>query len=76
MNKYQLVEKREIQHHNEYYELRTTQTERPQSLYFTTNEENLEDVAAAIILDEMPGTEHWTIIPHRKSHENQMYDVG
>ncbi|MDB5239850.1 MAG: hypothetical protein JWP57_475 [Spirosoma sp.] len=76
MNQYQLVEKHDVQHHNEYFELRTTQTDNPRSLFFTTNEENLEDVAAAIIQDEMPDTEHWTIIPHRKSHENQMYDVG
>jgi hypothetical protein len=76
MAQYQLVEKHDIEKHNEYFEVRTTHTSMPKSLFFTTNEENLEDVATAIIQDEMPGTEHWTIIPHRKSHDNQMYDVG
>lgn len=76
MAQYQLVEKHDIEKHNEYFEVRTTHTNTPKSLFFTTNEENLEDVATAIIQDEMPGTENWTIIPHRKSHENQMYDVG
>lgn len=76
MAQYQLVEKHDVEKHSEYFEVRTTQTDKPRSLFFTTNEENLEDVAAEIIKDEMPGTEHWTIIPHRKSHDNQMYDVG
>jgi len=76
MAHYQLVEKHDIEKHNEYFEIRTTQTDRPKSLFFTTNDENLENVAADIIKNEMPGTPHWTIIPHRKSHENQMYDVG
>lgn len=76
MAQYQLVEKHDIEQHNEYFEIRTTQTDSPRSLFFISNEENLENVAAEIIKDEMPGTVHWTIIPHRKSHENQMYDVG
>ena len=76
MAQYQLVEKHDIEKHNEYFEVRTAQTDSPRSLYFISNEEDLEAVAADIIKDEIPGTEHWTIIPHRKSHENQMYDVG
>lgn len=75
MAQYQLVDKHDVEHHNEYYEVRTTQTEDPRSLFFTTNEENLEDVAAEIVKNELSGAEHWTIIPHRKSHENQMYDI-
>lgn len=75
MATYQLVEKHDIEKHNEYFEVRTTHTDKARSLFFTTNEENLEAVAADIIKDEMPGAEHWTIIPHRKSHENQMYDA-
>lgn len=66
MTQYQLVEKNDIQHHNEYYELRTTQTENPRSLFFTTNEENLEEVAADIAGSELSGVEHYTVIPHRK----------
>lgn len=67
MAQYQLVEKRAIEHHNEYYEVRTThENDQPKSLFFTTNEENLEDVAAAIAADHLPGANHWTIIPHRK----------
>ena len=66
MTTYQLVEKHDIQHHNEYYELRTTQTDNPRSLFFTTNEENLEDVAADIVKSELSGVEHYTLIPHRK----------
>ncbi|MBC3783658.1 hypothetical protein [Spirosoma utsteinense] len=66
MAQYQLVEKSDIQHHNEYYELRTTQTESPRSLFFTTNEENLEEVAAEIVSNELSGVAHYTVIPHRK----------
>ncbi|WP_420149640.1 hypothetical protein [Spirosoma sp.] len=67
MAQYQLVEKHAIQQHNEYYELRTTQdTDHPKSLYFITNEENLEDVAATIVAEHLSKVQHWTIIPHRK----------
>ena len=67
MAHYQLVEKDAIKHHNEYYEVRTTQeTDHPESLFFITNDENLEDVAAAIIADHLPKVKNWTIIPHRK----------
>lgn len=75
MATYQLVEKHTIEQHNEYYEVRTTQTDQPQSLFFVTNEENLEDVAAAIVDEHLAGAEHWTVIPHRKSHDNQMYET-
>ena len=66
MTQYQLVEKHDIQHHNEYYELRTTQTDDQKSVFFTTNEENLEDVAADIAQNELSGVTHYTIVPHRK----------
>ncbi|ADB41224.1 MULTISPECIES: hypothetical protein [Spirosoma] len=67
MAQYQLVEKHTIEHHNEYYEVRTTQgSDQTESLFFTTNEENLEEVAAAIIAENRPGVKHWTVIPHRK----------
>ncbi|GAB3539874.1 hypothetical protein [Spirosoma fluminis] len=67
MAQYQLVEKHAIEHHNEYYEVRITQEgDHPESLFFITNEENLEDVAADIIADHKPGVKHWTIVPHRK----------
>lgn len=67
MAHYQLVEKHSIEHHNEYYEVRTTQAdEQTKSLFFSTNEENLEEVAAAIVADHLPGVKQWTIIPHRK----------
>lgn len=67
MAKYQLVEKHTIEHHNEYYEVRTTQDDdQSKSLFFTTNEENLEEVAADIVADRIPGAKHWTVIPHRK----------
>lgn len=67
MAQYKLVEKHAVEHHNEYYEVRTTQEESdPRSLFFTTNEENLEDVAADIVADHLPGVNHWTVIPHRK----------
>ena len=67
MAQYQLVEKHEIEHHNEYFEVRTTHTDdNPTSLYFTTNEENLEVVAAEIAAEHLPGAKDWTIIPHRK----------
>lgn len=66
MTQYRLVEKHDIQHHNEYYELRTTRTDNQRSLFFTTNEENLEEVAADIAENELSGVEHYTVIPHRK----------
>ncbi|GAB2548762.1 hypothetical protein [Spirosoma aerophilum] len=67
MAQYQLVEKHAIEHHNEYYEVRTTQdNDQSKSLFFTTNEENLEEVAGAIVADHLPGVKHWTVIPHRK----------
>jgi hypothetical protein len=67
MAQYQLVEKHAIEHHNEYYEVRTTQdSDSPTSLFFTTNEENLEDVAASVAAEHLPGAKHWTVIPHRK----------
>lgn len=67
MAQYQLVEKHAIEHHNEYYEVRTTDTdEKSKSLFFSTNEENLEEVAAAIVADHLPGVKQWTVIPHRK----------
>ncbi len=67
MAQYQLVEKHAIEHHNEYYEVRTTQSEKDaHSLFFTTNEENLEEVAAAIVSEHLSGAKHWTVIPHRK----------
>lgn len=67
MATYHLVDKNAIEHHNEYYEVRTTQEgDQPKSLFFTTNEENLETVAGAVIADHMPGVKHWTVIPHRK----------
>lgn len=67
MAKYQLVEKHAIEHHNEYYEVRTThEGNQTHSVFFTTNEENLEDVAADIVSSHMPGVTNWTVIPHRK----------
>ncbi|QIP11851.1 hypothetical protein G8759_04000 [Spirosoma aureum] len=67
MAKYKLVEKHAVEHHNEYYEVKITQdSDHPESLFFTTNEENLEEVAASIIADHKPGVKHWTVIPHRK----------
>ena len=68
MAQYQLVERAAIEHHNEYYELLTTQngTEQPESIFFTTNEENLEEVAADVVAEHLPGVKHWTVIPHRK----------
>ncbi len=69
MAQYQLVEKHTIEHHNEYYEVRSTQNDdQPKSLFFTTNDENLEDVATAVVADHMPGVKHWTVVPHRKDN--------
>lgn len=69
MAQYQLVEKHAIEHHNEYYEVRATQANGDnKSLFFSTNEENLEEVAAAIVADHMSGSKHWTVIPHRKDN--------
>ncbi|MBC7572390.1 MAG: hypothetical protein H7319_22060 [Spirosoma sp.] len=76
MAKYTLVEKHEIEEHNEYYEIRTTHTNNPKSLFFTTNEENLETTAVHVVADNMPDVKDWTIIPHRKDRDNLMYDVS
>lgn len=67
MAQYQLVEKEAISHHNEYFEVRSTNADDAvRILYFISNEENLETVAADIVAAEMPGVKHWTVIPHRK----------
>ncbi|MBD2699958.1 hypothetical protein IC229_04885 [Spirosoma sp. BT702] len=67
MSQYKLVDKHAIEHHNEYYEVRATHNDdQTQSLFFTTNEENLEDVAADIAAEHLPGVKNWTVIPHRK----------
>jgi len=67
MSSYQLVEKHAIEHHNEYYEVRSTHDgAHPQSLFFTTNAENLEEVGAAVVADHLPGVKSWTVIPHQK----------
>ena len=76
MANYTLVEKHDIEDHNEYYEVRTTHTDDPRSLFFTTNEENLETTAADVVADNMPGAKSWTVIPHRKDRDNLMYDVA
>jgi hypothetical protein len=66
MAKYQLVEKHAIEHHNEYFELQVgPETAHPHSFFFTTNEENLETVAAQIVAEQAPG-QHWVLTPHRK----------
>ncbi|GAB3987828.1 hypothetical protein GCM10028807_09230 [Spirosoma daeguense] len=67
MSNYKLVDKHAIEHHNEYYEVRSTQEgDQPHSLFFTTNEENLEDVATTIVAEHLPHVKHWTVIPHQK----------
>lgn len=67
MAAYQLVEKHAIEHHNEYFELQLNPSDtHPRSLFFTSNDENLETVAAEIIREMAPGTAKWTLIPHRK----------
>jgi hypothetical protein len=69
MSNYKLVDKHAVEHHNEYYEVRTNQEgDHPQSLFFTTNAENLEDVAAEIVADHLPGVKQWTVIPHAKDN--------
>lgn len=69
MINYQLVAKHDIERHNEYFEIRTTQTTSPKSLFFITNEENLEKVAATIVAEQLPDAKHWTLIPHRKHRD-------
>lgn len=67
MGRYKLVRKHEVEHHNRYYELRmNNNAEHPYSLFFITDEENLEEIAAEIRQNEAPNNDDWTIIPHRK----------
>ncbi|MBC7893488.1 MAG: hypothetical protein H7Y12_14825 [Sphingobacteriaceae bacterium] len=64
MPKYQLVEAAAIEHHNEYFEIRFN--DHRNSLFFTTNEENLETTADAIVADHAPGEMGYHVVPHRK----------
>lgn len=64
MPKYQLVEEADIEHKNEYFEVRFA--DRRPSLYFTTNEENLETTADAIVGEHATDAGEYHVIPHRK----------
>lgn len=64
---YQLVEEEAIEHKNEYFEVRINPNDaRPKRVFFVSNEENLEAVAADIVEKYAPDAAHWTLIPHRK----------
>ncbi|MCY7351374.1 MAG: hypothetical protein LH606_12020 [Cytophagaceae bacterium] len=64
MAKYKLVEEAAIEHKNEYFEIRFTNGKR--SIYFTSNEENLETTAAAIVADHARDAQDYHLLPHRK----------
>lgn len=64
MPKYTLVEEADIEHKNEYFEVRFA--DRRPSLYFTTNEENLETTADAIVGEHATDAGEYHVIPHRK----------
>ncbi len=64
MAKYQLVEEPTVEHKNEYFEIRFD--DRRPSLFFTTNEENLETTAKTIVAAEATDAGEYHVIPHRK----------
>lgn len=64
---YQLVDPKEEAFHNEYFEISFPNQAHP-SLYFTSNAEILEDVAAEIVHRHADNTPGWKIIPHAKKH--------
>lgn len=68
MANFRLVDPQTVEQHNEYYEIRISPPgEEPYSVFFTTDEENLEETAAQVVSDQaQPG--EWIVIPHRKKH--------
>ncbi len=64
---YKIVKEEEIEHKNEYFELRISeQGVSQQSIFFSTNAENLETVARAIMADKEITASHWQVVPHLK----------
>lgn len=67
MATYTLVKEADIEHKNEYYEVRINQSgQTHRRIFFTTNEENLEDCAAEIVAQHANDASDWHVIPHRK----------
>ncbi|WP_420154025.1 hypothetical protein [Siphonobacter sp.] len=62
---YKLVDPKEEAFHNEYFEI-SFDEQRHKSLYFTSNAEILEDVAAEIVARHAENTPGWRVIPHPK----------
>jgi len=69
--RYQLVEETNIEHKNEYFEIRWQTGGPGRSFFFTSNEENLEEVAEEIVSRYAKGAAGWHVIPHRKKHVNE-----
>jgi hypothetical protein len=66
-DQYKIVHESDIEHKNEYYEVRIDEnTPHRRSIFFTTNEENLEACAAEIVATEAQGAQHWHVVPHLK----------
>ena len=63
---YQIVQEEEIEHKNEYYELHLINNSQQERIFFSTNQENLEQAARQIIDDMGIEVEKWHIIPHVK----------
>lgn len=68
MAAYAIVSEDKIEHKNEYFEIRFTGAAQPhrRSIFFTTNEENLEVVARQVLADQGIVAEHWLVVPHAK----------
>ncbi|MBO9636614.1 hypothetical protein [Siphonobacter aquaeclarae] len=66
---YQFVDPEREALHNEYFEISFPGDDAPaRSLFFISNEENLEEVAAYIVGKYVGNEPEWTLIPHRKRH--------
>jgi hypothetical protein len=66
--RYHLVQEHDIEHKNEYFEIRFQGDNARESLFFVSDEENLEDVAGQIVVQHAQSHKKWVLIPHRKKH--------
>ncbi len=64
---YKIVKEADIEHKNEYYEVRINENgHHKRSIFFTTNAENLEACAAEIVAAQARGAKDWHVVPHLK----------
>ena len=64
MHHFRLLDPHTLDQHDAYYEIRITPPgEEPFSVYFTTDETDIEETAAQVVADQaQPG--EWVVLPH------------